>query len=60
METLILAIRYNMTTCEREQFFTKFHALYTDAICNPFYNVGDSIVSKSFEKKLATLASTNL
>jgi hypothetical protein len=57
---LVLNDLSNAKDQEIRNFFTKFHSLYTDATCNAFYTVGDTITSKVFEKKLAALASTGL
>lgn len=45
---------------ELKQFFAKFHALYVDAVANPFYTLDDKIDSARFEKEVSLLVAAGL
>lgn len=40
---------------EIRSMFRKLHNAYTELICNPFYNTGDTITSKSFKKVVTSM-----
>jgi hypothetical protein len=50
----------NPKDADLKLFFTKFHALYVDAISNPFYTLDDKIDSKKFEKEVSQLVAAGL
>uniref|UniRef100_A0A4W4GS85 Trafficking protein particle complex 2-like n=1 Tax=Electrophorus electricus TaxID=8005 RepID=A0A4W4GS85_ELEEL len=37
------------------QMFRKLHSSFTDVMCNPFYNPGDTIQSKSFDSIVSAM-----
>jgi hypothetical protein len=59
---LILALDDNANPKDSDvkQFFAKFHGLYVDAACNPFYTLDDKLDSKRFEREVSLLAAAGL
>ncbi|TRY96173.1 hypothetical protein DNTS_026753 [Danionella cerebrum] len=42
-------------TIKKKKMFRKLHNSFTDVMCNPFYNPGDQIQSKTFDGIVSTM-----
>eukprot|EP01120_Amphizonella_sp_Union-15-10_P016961 TRINITY_DN9250_c0_g1_i1.p1 TRINITY_DN9250_c0_g1~~TRINITY_DN9250_c0_g1_i1.p1 ORF type:complete len:140 (-),score=22.95 TRINITY_DN9250_c0_g1_i1:42-461(-) len=58
----ILIVDYDSRAKEADlkQFFTKFHELYADTVCNPFYTFDENITSQKFEERVTELVSSGV
>ncbi|XP_045455915.1 trafficking protein particle complex subunit 2-like protein [Melitaea cinxia] len=50
----------NIRDAEVRTALRRLHALYADAICNPFHLPGDQIVSQKFDKQVKSLMMNNV
>jgi len=53
---LIVVIDHETNDAAVKSFFEKFHLIYCNMACNPFYTLGDQITSKGFENEIAIIA----
>ncbi|XP_049849410.1 trafficking protein particle complex subunit 2-like protein isoform X2 [Schistocerca gregaria] len=52
---LVLSDLSNAKSHDIKRLFGGAHALYVDAICNPFYEMGSRITSRQFARKIGSL-----
>jgi len=55
----VLVVDYDTKAKDAEikQFFNRFHEVYADTVCNPFYTSDENITSKKFEDRVSELIS---
>ena len=55
---LIVVVDAEVSDQAMKNFFEKFHTLYCNMACNPFYTIGDPIHSKGFETEMTMLVTS--
>eukprot|EP01121_Diplochlamys_sp_Union-15-3_P010858 TRINITY_DN3093_c0_g1_i1.p1 TRINITY_DN3093_c0_g1~~TRINITY_DN3093_c0_g1_i1.p1 ORF type:complete len:138 (+),score=22.88 TRINITY_DN3093_c0_g1_i1:71-484(+) len=54
---LVLDYDSKAKDAEVKNFFSRFHEIYADTVCNPFYTADENITSKKFEERVNDLIS---